>query len=280
MTNRLLGVFSLIAMLAVNAALLICDVFPYSLSGEPPQPIGLSLEPNQTIVSQLGIFKGDHERIGWSWTTNRRSLDGQLTMRSATVIADIVIQGLSLPSLRIDSHTHYNVANELDTISIDVSGLPYKIELKGDLVPPDQFPCAWTVGSQSGSFLLNARATRALGDAVRPFDGLKDLHVGQTWRLQLINPLAEVVPGFGQGFSPDAVLARVTRREKLQTEAGLVDTLVIEAQAMHAWVGLDGRVLRQEIEMPVLGRLILEEEPYDEMTKKLVLEGNPSSRPD
>ena len=115
---------------------------------------------------------------------------------------------------------------------------------------------------------------------MRPFDGLSNLHVGQSWRLHLINPLAEVVPGFGQGFSPDAVLVRVTRREPIQTAAGLVDAHVVEAQAIRAWVGPEGRVLRQELDLPVLGRLVFQDEPYDELLRRHVLDDNPTVHPE
>jgi hypothetical protein len=42
-----------------------------------------------------------------------------------------------------------------------------------------------------------------------------------------------------------------------------VEAFVVEAEGMRAWVTPAGRVIRQEFELPLLGTLLLVEEPYD-----------------
>ncbi|MBU0617110.1 MAG: hypothetical protein KKI02_05290, partial [Planctomycetes bacterium] len=39
---------------------------------------------------------------------------------------------------------------------------------------------------------------------------------------------------------------------------------ILEAEGMRAWVTPAGRVIRQEFELPLLGTLLLVDEPYDE----------------
>lgn len=279
MLNRVIGIVTLMLALAANTALLLRDVCPEWISGEPPRPIGLVLEPNTTIRSQLGIFDEREQRLGWSWTLHRKSLDGQVTTRTATVILERVLHGIPLPGMRVDSNLHYTATNDLDRLAIDVIGLPVRVEVKGEHVPPDQFPCSWSVTGEmvnnAGTFLLSSHATRALGDALRPFDGLTNLHVGQTWQLQLVNPLAGQLPGLDAGYAPEAIRARVTSRVALETEAGSVDAFIIEAERLRAWVAVDGRVLRQELDVPVLGRLILRDEPYDERAYQETMDGPP-----
>lgn len=272
MVNRLIGAVSLLAMLAANAALFYSDVLPNYI-GDPPQPVGLSLEPNQSVSYQLGIFNDHNERLGWSWSTHRRANDGQITVRCTTIILGAVVNGLALPTLRLDTSLHFNSNNELDTLALNVNAAGHRLELKGELVPPDQFPCTWSLGnSQSGSFLLPARATRGLGDAIRPFDGVTGLHVGQSWRLQVVNPVSDLLPGLGSEFALEPILVKVVRRERLERPTGPLDAFVVEAPSMTVWVADDGRVLRQQTDLPVLGRLTLESESYDHRLQQQVLD--------
>lgn len=61
----------------------------------------------------------------------------------------------------------------------------------------------------------------------------------------------------------EPLLVRVTGTEQIQHRGRLVEAFVVEAHRMGAWVAPGGHVLRQEVELPLLGKLILVDEPFD-----------------
>ena len=159
-------------------------------------------------------------------------------------------------------------------------GLGIPLELRGQFVPPNDFPCQWKVGRQSGYFVIPAYATRAVGDVVRPFESLQGLYVGQSWKLQLVNPLAGMLPGLSpQNLLGPEVLVRVTGTERILFGAKSFEAFVLEAPRLKAWVLPDGRVVRQRVELPVLGTIVLQQEPYNDRRRREVLGGLPSEPP-
>jgi hypothetical protein len=115
------------------------------------------------------------------------------------------------------------------------------------------------------TFKIPAGQAGLVGDAFRPFASLPGLKVGQSWRMQVVNPIA-ALSGFGDRFT--TLLVRVTGRETVNTpDNRKVDCLVVEAPNVKAWVDDDGLVLVQQVELPVGGTITARAEPYNEQAK-------------
>jgi len=272
MLNRWFGIVTLAFMLSVNAALWLRDVTPDWYAGTPPAARALNLESGQEICVQLGLFNEAGRRIGWAWTDSSRD-EYLVKVRHLTVIRSLALPAdVVTPMIKVDTALNYHGHATLDELRIHVFGLGVQVNLEGAFYPPNHFPCKWQVGSQRGEFDLPAESTRALGDVIRPFDGITGLTVGQSWRLHLLNPLAGVVPDWGaRCMSNESLLVRVTGTEQIDYRGEPTPAFVLEADKMRAWITADGRLVRQDFELPLLGKLSLVDEPYDPATRERVL---------
>jgi hypothetical protein len=269
MINRWIGIATLGLMLSVNAALIMRDILPDWLAGDPPQSRALHLSPGDLTEVQLGMFDREGRRIGYSWTRSNRSGD-LVTVRNQTVLRALELpRHVTIPALRIDTELNYHGQTSLDQLRVSVSGLGMPVRLDGEFIPPNDFPCEWQVGARRGNFVLSADATRAVGDMIRPFESLTGLVVGQSWRVKLVNPLAGIIPGWGSGnMLTDTMLVRVTAVERIEHDGQAIEAFVLEAEKLRAWVTPAGHVVRQEIELPLFGVLTLTEEPYDDEARQ------------
>jgi hypothetical protein len=278
MINRWLGIATLGLMLSANAALLVRDVLPGWLAGEPPQSRAHQLEPGGTVAVQFGIFDHTGRRVGYSWSISSRSGD-LISVRHVTVLEALRLPlgdrpEAYLPSLRIDTDLDYHGALSLDRLRVRVCGFGFPIRLEGEYYPPGDFACQWQVDDRRGELQLPAEATRAIGDIIRPFESLTGLRVGQSWRVKVLNPLAGVIPDWGtRSMSTDMMLVRVTGEESIEHRGATVRAFVLEAEKLRAWVTPEGRVVRQELELPLFGTLALVDEPYDAEARQRVLQG-------
>ncbi len=282
MVNRWLGIVCLSLMASANLAIFLRDVLPAWSSGDPPEGLAHNLRPGMSLQTQVGLFDARGRRIGSSWTHAEKTSDQLVRVRSWTVLTNGALPALRLPAgyLRIDTDLTYTSEPRLDELSVRVRGLGIPIELRGQFVPPNDFPCQWIAGSQSGYFVIPAYATRAVGDIVRPFESLSGLYVGQSWKLQLVNPLAGMLPGGSDhGLLGPEVLVRVTRTEPIVYAGKRYEAFVLEAPRMRAWALPDGRVVRQEVDLPVIGKLILQQEPYNDARRRELLSRFPSQPP-
>jgi hypothetical protein len=265
--NRLIGVLSAVLMLAANATLVHRDLLPGWLAGDPPQPDDLPAVTGVQRRVQTAIFNAEGRAVGRAFTTSV-VVEDQLQVRSLTVLYPIALPGgLLTPAVKVDTDLQYRLADGLlDELRMTIRGLPNQgIAIKGELIEPDQFACTLQAGALRTGMLFDAGATRALGDVVRPFVRLPGLYVGRTWRLQLLDPLSRILPGMRPNqMLTESELVRVTRQETIVHRGQPVETFVVETRRMRAWATRDGQVLRQEIELPVLGRLTLLDEPFNE----------------
>jgi hypothetical protein len=265
MLNRWIGITTAALMLSVNALLVVRDVLPRWLAGDAPQAEIELLRPGERRRTQVSIYNKVGQRVGRCWTESKRS-SALLTVDTWTVLYPVQLpQEVITPRLRIHTTLRYHQDVCVDSLEIEVRGLGAPVGLRGEHVPPNDFPCQWRVGEQRGTFVLNADATRVLGDVIRPFDRLPGLYVGQAWRLELLNPLTRLVPGLKDSpVATSSVLARVTGTESIEHNGQVVEAFRVEAGKAVAWVTSGGRVLRQEVDLPLLGRLTLIDEPFDE----------------
>ena len=272
MLNRWIGITCLFCMASANTALVFHDFVPDWLAGDPPDTDNLLLQDGQDRKSQVGIFDERGRCVGRSWTI---AIGGHevIQVSSWTVLYPVLLpNGMSTPHVRIDTVLHYQRERTVDRLSIRLhwkGGAGPLVALEGEFMPPDDFPCQWRIGNQRGKFILKAAATRAIGDVFRPFDRLPGLYVGRTWRVNLVNPLSEILPGArASDFGMAPILVKVDREETIEFEGRMVETLHVSSSRGEAWVARDGRVLLQKIEAPLLGRLTLRAEPYDDAARK------------
>jgi hypothetical protein len=271
MLNRWIGITTAALMLSVNTLLVVRDVLPCWLAGDPPQAEIELLQPGEQRRTQVSIYNKVGQRVGRSWTHSKCG-STLLTVDTWTVLYPIDLpRDVVTPRLSIHTNVVYHHDTWVDSLRIDVHGFSdmrggdVPIGLRGERVPPDDFPCQWQVGEQRGTLVLDADAIRVLGDVVHPFDRLPGLYVGQAWRLELLNPLTRLLPGFRDSpVATSSVLVRVTGTESIEHNGQLVEAFRVEAEKAVAWVASDGRVLRQEVDLPLLGRLTLIDEPFDE----------------
>jgi len=244
------------------------DIIPEWLAGDPPRSEALLLKPGENHYVQVGIFDAAGHTIGRSWTnSNRIGREGLVLVLTTTVLQPIHLPGgVTTPRVRIETKLSYAPEeSHVEELFFWMHGLGVPVSLKGAAMPSGEFPCKWQVGSQRGAFVLDTRAPAALGDVIRPFHRLPDLYVGRTWRIKLLDPLSNVLPNLeAAGLSLEPILVRVTRTEMITHDEERIRAFVVEGGGATAWVAPDGRVLRQEVQVPLFGTLVLLEEPYDE----------------
>ncbi|TWT45249.1 hypothetical protein RAS1_16710 [Phycisphaerae bacterium RAS1] len=266
MLNRWIGILSVAAMLFANAALFTHEILPEWFSGDPPANPNLQLGPDQQRRVQVGIFDKTGRNVGRSWTTAGRA--AALTDVTVRTFLDVLALpgGLRTPQALIEISLQYqNSAGVVDELQLDVLGLGIPISLHGESIPPGEFPCRWRIGDEQGTLYLRADATRALGDVIRPFDELPNLYVGRTWRLRLVNPLSQLTPGLtADALAVESVLVRVRGLERIEHDGRSVEAFRVEAPGAVAWVLPEGRVVRQVVQLPILGELTLRAEDFDE----------------
>lgn len=267
MLNRWIGIGALLFMLAGNTSLFIHDILPRWTAGDPPRFETQTQDGVRCDRVQTGIFDHRNRNVGRSWTQIQKQSD-YMSVTSTTLLNSISLpDGLNTPAVRVDTDLRYSQENQaLHDLTITLHGLPLPAMFSGEFIPPDQFACRWHAGARRGMFVLDASSTRAFGEVLRPFTRLPGLRVGQTWRLQLMNPLSGALPGLNsQGLVDEPEVVRVTRTELIEHGGQAQEAFVVEAPRLRAWVAADGKVLRQEIELlPLLGRLVMEDEPFDE----------------
>ncbi len=251
--SKLVGIAVVSVWLTSVVALVLHDMLPRWQAQEPPvvKPVEQDL--------QVGIFDQANRRMGTAWTSSLPASE-ILTVRSTTVLEAVP----RLMPVRIESMMTY-LAGQLDEIRVDVYGTGMTISLRGENMGAG-FPCQLTVGAIRKAFAFDNQAMRALGEALRPFETLPDLHVGQSWRVKLFNPLKQVL-GKQAGF--ESLLVRVTGMETIEHRGQKVECFRVEAGKVVAYADQNGRVLEQRVQLPLVGMLVLRDEPFDSAKREL-----------
>ena len=98
MLNRWIGIATLGLMLSVNAALVVRDLLPDWLAGDPPESRSLQLSPGDEISTQVGIFDRRGVRVGYCWTRSDRNGD-LITVRNQTILLPLSLpRGMATPT--------------------------------------------------------------------------------------------------------------------------------------------------------------------------------------
>ncbi|NLX22115.1 MAG: hypothetical protein GXY55_10695 [Phycisphaerae bacterium] len=260
---RLLTVAVILLWLGAMSALFVRDVWPSWSAQDAPPMRAEDLADLLRRQEQYGLFKVTREsepavRVGTAWAHLHPAGDG------SAIRSTVLVHGLPMaPPLRIETETVFDDHGGLDSFWLRVLGIPMtRVFVRGER-HGIYFPCEIHLGPIHRQANLEMSASRLIGDSLRPFSVLPTLQVGQSWRMQLLDPLAAALARKVQFRS---LVARVTGKETIEHRGEQVECFVVETapQQVKAWVNSHGQVLLQEVEMPGLGRLLVREEPYDE----------------
>lgn len=244
--NRLFGIILALVWIVAMAALVKRDMVPFWIAEEPPA----GFAPDQD--TQWGIFDADGRSVGTAWIAVRRT-SGETTVESTT---SLDFRGLPIV---LDSSFTSLGETGIEQFRFSLHGAPVPIQVRGDRFGRD-FSCTATIGEIVNTFSLDARLSRFLGESFRPFSHLGGLHVGQSWRIRLLDPLALIKD---RSIDFQVQLARVTRREVIEHNGSNVECFRIESNGSVGWADDSGRILRQEVHVPLMGQCVLENEPFD-----------------
>ncbi len=256
--SRTIGIIITTIWLACMGALIQRDIWPYWQAQDPPErqiPDG---------AHQVGIFNGDGRRVGTTWVRTIR-MSGNVTVQSLTQLEIGELSNL-LPmagSLFLDSELSYTDGSVLDGFEFRMESAVLSARVKGTRFDRE-FACIAEIGGVKQSMPLDTAQSRFLGDSLRPFTHIEGIEVGQSWRLRLLDPLS-MLRGSGMDFRTQ--LVRVTARETIAHRGAEVSCYRIETEGAIAWADERGRVLRQEVQVPLLGKWVIEDEPYSDRSR-------------
>ncbi len=248
--NRLFGIILALVWIVAMAALVKRDMVPFWIAEDLPA----GFAPDQD--TQWGIFDADGRSIGTAWIAVRRT-SGETTVESTT---SLDFRGV--PILLDSAFTSLGETG-IQQFQFRLLGAPVPILVRGERIGRD-FSCSAKIGTIVNTFSLDARLSQFLGESFRPFSHLRGLHVGQSWRIRLLDPLALIKD---RTIDFKVQLARVTKREVIEHDGSDVECFRIESNGSVAWADDTGRILRQEVQVPLLGRCVLQNEPFDRATR-------------
>lgn len=261
---RTLVIGSVLLWVVAMSLLVRRDVWPAWTAQDAPPLTQDQLATLQQRQEQYGIFRGDSVRLGTAWADisspgGRASVSGAATFLFAP-----------FPEILIKTETEFDTDGGLDSFKLNVFGIPNTaVRVLGER-RGIYFPCQLQIGPVDRQANLELSSSRLIGDTLRPFAYLPTLKVGQSWRMQLLDPFAAVV---GRGTQFTSIVAKVTSEETIEHLGQQVTCKVVETSPQHvkAWVGPDGRVLLQEAELPVVGKIRVREEKYDGQMKEAAI---------
>ncbi|UCF34106.1 MAG: hypothetical protein JSV78_02125 [Phycisphaerales bacterium] len=280
MTSKFLGLLIFCFWAASMGWLVAHDVWPAISAQDVPVLRATEWLESEGRESQAGIFD-QSGRIGTAWTTYliddvrvpveraRASSSGSSTrtVESTSIIRSdlIIIDRFPLPvtPLRVKIDSTFNPKGELDEFTLRLRAQDREIKMHGERFHAD-FSFELEAGPKEYFFKIPLSDAGTITGAFSPFAQLPDLQVGQSWRMQVFNPLSAVA-GVGDRFIP--MLAQVTGRENITLHGVVRSCLVVEAAGAKAWVDRHGVVLRQETSLPVGGTITIIREPFDEESR-------------
>ncbi len=254
----------MLAWAVAMTALIQRDVVPFWTAQQPPAHVA------HNSAFQVAIHNAAGTQLGTSWVTTT-PIASITTVRSTTLldlrrVASILSIQEQKPLLVETDLTYYS-DGLLDRFRFRLLGAGMPIQVVGERYGRD-FACTTTFGRTTRTIPLDGRLSECLAETLRPFTLLKDLHVGQTWRIRLLDPLS-LLRGSGPDFKMQ--LVTVTRRETIDHHGDTPDCFRIETDGTVAWADDTGRVLRQEVRIPLLGTWTLTDEPFDGDARKEAL---------
>lgn len=252
--NRFIGAFAALAWIGLMAALLNRD-YPFWRQLDPPAQV---IPPGNR---QTAILDAGNNRVGTAWLT--------VSQRSAVVSFTVfevarVIPGLPAGGpIAVKSTLGYDPDGSLQRLVFWLHGVGVPILVSATRVG-DDFGVELNIGDLHRSMSLPAEASECLGESLRPFTHLKGLHVGQSWRIRIVDPISMLRD---QSIDFTAQMATVTARETVKHNGEDVLCYRIETNGAIAWADDDGNVVRQEVVIPFIGKWTLVDERFDQAAR-------------
>lgn len=269
MANRLFGICVVLLWVSGMAGLAVRDIWPAWTAREPPPTPSGQLIERIGREHQFGIFRSSGARIGTSWTTI--TPDPGFSRGGAAEAGAIIDSSTYFPSVFalpfpvwVDLSVNLVGDGTLDSFVFDIEGPPTRIHAEGEAYG-SKLACTFQVGLARKTFSLEASTSRLVAERFQLFSCLPELRVGQAWRMQVIDPLPALT---SQRLEPRPILVRVTGRETIETDEGTVEAFVVQTEGARAWIGPEGLVLRQEVDVPLLGRLTIRRETPDSVRRE------------
>ncbi len=262
--GKLGGILIFSFWLASMSWLFIHDVLPGWTALDAPNLKVNDWIKNEGRETQAGIFDATG-RIGTVWSTY--IIDEATAQREDFVAIERFPKGLAPIFVMVDSS--FTDEGLLDEFSLEMVAIEAHLDLHGERFHSD-FSFQLEVGSMDRTFRIPLTEAGMISDAFQPFNQLSDLEVGQSWRMQVFNPVAAIT-GVGRRFLP--MVVSVTGRESIPTPDGDKLCFVVESSGAKAWVDGRGVVHRQEISLPVGGQMWLTPESFDPYARENALDG-------
>jgi hypothetical protein len=247
--NRVIGIVLAVGWLVAMAGLVQRDLLPVWTAQEAPATLMPAGE------YQIGIFNQSGIRVGTTWVSSTP------TVRSTTVLDMGRIAGL-LPIAgrwRVTTDLSCDADHQVDQFKFTLTAAEFCAEVTAERLERD-FSVIAKLGDYKKTMLLNADLSRFLAETLRPFTHLEDLHVGQRWRIRLLDLFALVR---SQSLAFQTELAEVKRMETIEHAGRLEECFRVETPTATAWVDKAGRVLKQEVIIPLIGKWTLVDESVD-----------------
>jgi hypothetical protein len=234
------------------------DVLPAWTAQDPPrlQPTEwLAHEGNKTQFTIL------HENtpMGTIWTSHL--VDPRSIIRTEMIWIDRLPLDIAATPLRVVADSTFTGDGLLDEFHVELENPTAALTLHGERFHAD-FSFTLETGPIERAFKVPLTEAGLITDAFQPFGRLADLEAGQTWRMQVFNPVAALT-GVKNRFIPMTV--SVVGEETIATADGKRRCFVVEAPNARAWVDEHGVVHVQEITLPVTGPIrIVRESVFDD----------------
>ncbi len=254
--NRLLE-YGIVTMWLVSMTWLVSrDAVPRWFAQSPPEAPTAAWLQDHGQRFQYGIYADNGARKGTSWS-DYEIVEGSVLRKDILILHDLQF----VKELVMTSELTFQNETGLDSVEVDIRIMDTAITLRGERQGPK---FAFTVDINAvrlQEFVLEAHDAQTLCDSIKPFSALRDLSVGQTWTLQMLNPMS-LIQNSRSRFKP--VLVSVTGRENKQFYGRTQDCFIVESAGTRAWISRDGRVLLQVVDLPGMGRLEIREETWQQ----------------
>ena len=265
MFTRTTGYLIVPAWIAAMGWLFAHDVLPGLTAGDPPlvRPDDWLRDDNRQ--AQYGIVGALGEEWGSIWTIH---LVDEFSVQRHDLIW---LERFPLPitPLRLTMDSTFTPEGLLDEFTVKLHNDNAIVELHGERFHADfSFKIDGWIGDRrlGSTFKVPLVEGGTLGGVFSPFGTLRDLSVGQSWRMQVFNPLSALV-GVGDRFIP--MLVRVTGEERLSTPQGSIPCFVVESPSARALVDDRGVVHQQEIRLPAIGMIrVIRQSGFDENAER------------
>lgn len=254
---------SIILLWAVSTGWLVWkDIIPAWTAQEPPPVVAADWIDKYGQDAQFGIFDQNDRRVGTIWTSYAGAA---ATDREDDIFVENV---MNLGPMHVYLKSQFDIQGRLDEFDADLYGMGQLVQIHGERFPT-QFAFRLSAGTSVHRFKIHLSRAGRFSEAFRPFDSMPDLEVGQSWQMQVLNPIA-MITGAGDQFIP--MLVRVAGRERRRIDGSVKDCFIVETATAKAWVDVEsGVVWEQKVTLP-FGQYSVRYETFNANLKRLTAE--------